>query len=251
MNKYLGTGIGFTFGVLGVMTAVLHNGATPEAPASQLAAQAQDPVIFQVEGLQRYPSSTLKDWTGVADAVVTIRVDSEKAESPTKSETVTGSGVDIVGRTVHVTVLDHLWNAPDASSKPEALPNDLSMSAWGWAQETGSGEVTPVTAHGTSRLQVGQTYVTALKWYSSECLGELTGSWGSIGSGGVLPLAGSTIGSGEFEGRYLQPEAFAASAEPGTVADDFAGKDLRELAIALASTPVPQAVPDEPAPCRS
>lgn len=87
MNKCLCTGIGFTLGVLGLMTAVVLNGATPEAPASQLAAQAQDPVIFQVDGLQRYPSSTLKDWTGVADAVVTIRVDSEKAEAPTKSET--------------------------------------------------------------------------------------------------------------------------------------------------------------------
>lgn len=163
----------------------------------------------------------------------------------------TGTGVDIVCRTVQVTVLDNLWNAPEATSEQEALPTDFSMSAWGWAQEIGSGEVTPVAVHGTSRLQVGQTYVTALKWYSSECLGEPTGSWGSIGPGGVLPLAGSTISSGEFEGRSLQPEAFAASTEPGTVADDFAGKDLRELANALASTPVSQAVPDEPAPCRS
>lgn len=248
-NRNLVFGLSAASAVL--VGAVAIAGLTQRATEPAAQALAQAPVRFEVEGLQRYESDTLKDWVGLADTVVTIRVDAEEVEPAPKSESVTGSGVDIVGRRVQVTVLDSLWSNTDEPLKSVTLPGIFSMSAWGWAQEVGSDEATRTTAHGTSRLEVGQTYVTALKWYSAECLGDPEGAWGLIGSGGVLPVAGSTIGVGEYEGVSVQPEELAASAGPGSVAGEFAGKGVSDLANALVSTSGVRITPKEPTPCLS
>ncbi|WP_110208120.1 hypothetical protein [Nocardioides daejeonensis] len=175
-------------------------GAGDTGPAQSNTALSQ-PDVRLVEGLESVRSNTLVDWVNVADHVVTVRViDEEPIQAASPAEASLS-----VGRKVTMEVSDVLWSSR-STSRP--APTVFTTSEMGWAYRS-DGTLIEEALRASSRLEVGEDYVIALRWKRAECDENdyYPARWSAIGSGGILPANDGVLGRGEFEGQHHPPSS--------------------------------------------
>jgi hypothetical protein len=165
------------------------------APLPSTAPAAGDVVLG--EGRDRTGSRTVGDWVTYADHLFIVTVTGEVRQAPGAAEAAHGA---MIGRTVKLRVDNVLWSAPDA---PMAAPPALALPAAGWVSGAGDATV-KVALRGSSRLELGHTYVKAVEWADDVCSDDpARGTWEGLGSGDTIPFDAGVLGAGEFEGRVL------------------------------------------------
>ncbi|MBB1246084.1 hypothetical protein GL263_21375 [Streptomyces durbertensis] len=178
------------------------------APTATVAPQADDLL----------PSVTSTDWVSYADQVVVVRPTSEQEVPASAEERTAGEGY--VGRRAVMTVGEVLWSRSGAP----AVPRSLTLDVAGWVSR--GGERREFAVRGTSRLEIGHTYIVAVAR-----LGD--GTWSTLGSGASLPYDGGVIGNGELEGTTV--EARPKRSGDG-VRERMAGRSAQELTVLLRRT---------------
>ncbi|MEU2422991.1 hypothetical protein ABZ619_18550 [Streptomyces sp. NPDC007851] len=160
-----------------------------------------------------YPSQTAKDWVSYADHVV---VASPTAERETNRRTYArGAVAYATDRLVSFRTDSRLWSR---SSPRHALGGAFDMVAPGWEVYRSGGTRVAATATDAPRLQVGHTYLLALRWHE--------GGWAVLGEGGAVPFDDHTGDQGEWCGRVLSKEDVAAG-------ERFSRRDDHSLEKAL------------------
>lgn len=143
-----------------------------------------------------YPSQTAKDWVSYADHVV---VASPTAERETNRRTYAkGTVAYATDRLVSFRTDSRLWSH---SSPRHTLGASFDMVAPGWEVYRSSGTRVAEMATDAPRLQVGHTYLLALRWHE--------GGWAVLGEGGAVPFDDHTGDQGEWCGRVLSKEDVA------------------------------------------
>lgn len=202
--------------------------ATEEPVSTTSPRVTSGPVTLQA--MAEFSSTTLDDWQAYADAIVVAKVVDEKRLPQAKSETVTGEGLDLIGRTIQVDVLKQLWMAPDVKAE---LGGSLTMDAAGWLEEPEKS--VEVVAGGGSRLEPGHEYVMALRWWPEiQSEGDATqpAAWGPVGADAVLPADGGLIGSGEYLG--VEAKVLDRTQVPeGSVLAEHLGQSVEEFAQSI------------------
>lgn len=189
---------------------------------------------FFVHPLAETTAETVDDWAAAADVVVNAEVVDEQRLEPPRSETATGDGVDLVGRSVTLRVTDVIWRSP-AAAQPN--PERFTMNAFGWAQAN-DGSAQEVAAEGAPRLEVGHEYVVPLRWREAECSpGDPTvpAHWSVLSSRAILPADDGRIGVGEYEGSIVDFAGTRGSApeRASTALIKFAGGKPMDIGPAL------------------
>ncbi|MEU5311208.1 hypothetical protein [Streptomyces sp. NPDC021562] len=160
-----------------------------------------------------YPSQTAKDWVTYADHVV---VASPTAERETNRRTYAkGAVASATDRLVSFRTDSRLWSR---SSPRHALGAAFDMVAPGWEVYRSSGARVAETATDAPRLQVGHTYLLALRWHE--------GGWAVLGEGAAVPFDDHTADRGEWCGRVLSEQDVAEG-------ERFSRKDDHSLEKAL------------------
>ncbi|WP_406439099.1 hypothetical protein OHB00_29410 [Streptomyces sp. NBC_00631] len=143
-----------------------------------------------------YPSQTAKDWVSYADHVV---VASPTGERETNRRTYAkGAVAYATDRLVSFRTDSRLWSR---TSPRHALGSAFDMVAPGWEVYRSSGTRVAETATDAPRLQVGHTYLLALRWHE--------GGWAVLGEGAAVPFDDHTGDQGEWCGRVLSKEDVA------------------------------------------
>ncbi|MFG2315019.1 hypothetical protein [Streptomyces tendae] len=142
-----------------------------------------------------YPSRTAADWKAGADHVVVARPASERetgreylGEGPVRYT---------VDRSVTLRREQTLWSAGHPRHE---LGSDFEMTAPGWSVYR-SGNRTERTSPQAPRLEIGHTYVLALR--------RDGGRWIVLGEGAAVPFDDHVAGRGEWCGRVLGEDDFA------------------------------------------
>jgi hypothetical protein len=173
---------------------------TPSQPSEQ-------DTVLALSGLERAGSRTATDWVSVAHYVAVGTVAAEAVIPPPEDEWMSedAAGRDLIGRKITVDIQQILWERNDA---PTALPNQIEMNVWGWFSLGENLQHQKVGMEDRSRLEIGHSYVLALRWMYAECSedGYEPARWTTIGSGGILPVDGGIIGQGEYEGSVGSPD---------------------------------------------
>ncbi|MFG2959816.1 hypothetical protein ACGF5O_39605 [Streptomyces sp. NPDC048291] len=143
-----------------------------------------------------YPSQTAKDWVSYADHVV---VASPTGERETNRRTYAkGPVAYAMDRLVSFRTDSRLWSR---TSPRHALGATFDMVAPGWEVYRSSGTRVAEMATDAPRLQVGHTYLLALRRHE--------GGWAVLGEGGAVPFDDHTGDQGEWCGRVLSKEDVA------------------------------------------
>ena len=219
-----------------------HGGNLPGNPSTR-------PSIVRAQGDDRLPSETAADWVTYADYIAVVHPTSEHEMKPTRSETELGEGA--VLRDLVMTVDNILWSSPHAAKQ---APATFHWLAFGYAFSDGRPDIhVLMIAAGEPRLQVGHTYILALSWQPARCTdGDRDlAAWRGLGSGSVLPFDNGVVGHGEFEGRDIEPDAYASSVPAGSLASLLTGKAAADVTAALRAAKVEPKVDylPGPAPC--
>ena len=222
-------------------------------PTADPGAEPGVTVLDQGGASDHLPSTTAEDWVTYADHVLLVTVTGEREVPPAPEEVQRGEG--LIGREITTEVEEVVWSRPDPDRPAPAV---VSWQAWGW-QFDGDPDAdrTPVVGAGTSRLEVGHTYVVALAWEDARCSAgdpEVPARWTPLGGAAVVAAEDGTIGVGEVEGRDQTAAEARAADDPDdpnrTVADRLAGEDVDALAATLVAARAGE--PEEftpPAPC--
>lgn len=222
-----------TAGVIGLAIAGL---AAPGPPETVL----PEPDVVMVEGSDHLPSETAADWVTYADHVVVVNAVSEASVPPTQVELDRGEG--LIGRTVTLEISEVLWSREGA---PTAAPTTWEYTAIG-AQFIEGDTAAPLemALHERPRVEVGHTYVMAIRWEAERCEGDEVepAQWRGLGEGSEIPFDDATLGNGELEGEIQSAQQFAAAAAEETVIgleEQVAGQSADALVRELeAATPV-------------
>ncbi|MFE2063083.1 hypothetical protein ACFXDH_11845 [Streptomyces sp. NPDC059467] len=143
-----------------------------------------------------YPSQTAEDWVSYADHVV---VASPTGERETNRRTYKkGSVAYAMDRLVSFRTDSRLWSR---TAPRHALDSGFDMVAPGWQVYRSSGTRVAQMATDAPRLEVGHTYLLALRWQES--------GWVVLGEGGAVPFDDHTGDQGEWCGRVLSKEDVA------------------------------------------
>ncbi|NEB15880.1 hypothetical protein [Streptomyces coelicoflavus] len=142
-----------------------------------------------------YPSRTAADWKAGADHVVVARPTSERETNRESFDK--GPVRYTVDRSVTLRREKVLWSA--APPRHE-VGNEFEMNAPGWSVYR-SGKRIKGTAPQAPRLEIGHTYVLALRWDD--------GLWVVLGEGAAVPFDDHVVGRGEWCGRVLSEGGFA------------------------------------------
>ncbi|MER7840851.1 hypothetical protein ABTY98_34385 [Streptomyces sp. NPDC096040] len=143
-----------------------------------------------------YPSQTAKDWVSYADHVV---VASPTREQETNRRNYSkGAIAYAMDRLVSFRTDSRLWSR---TSPRHAIGSDFDVVAPGWEVYRSSGTRVAQMATDAPRLQVGHTYLLALRWRE--------GAWVVLGEGGAVPFDDHTGDQGEWCGRVLSKEDVA------------------------------------------
>ncbi|MBW8798091.1 MAG: hypothetical protein JF597_32245 [Streptomyces sp.] len=143
-----------------------------------------------------YPSQTAKDWVSYADHVV---IAGPTGERETNRRTYPkGAVAYAMDRLVSFRTDSTLWSRP---SPRHALGSAFDLVAPGWEVYRSSGTRVAEMATDAPRLQVGHTYLLALRWHE--------GGWAVLGEGGAVPFDDRTGDQGEWCGRVLSKEDVA------------------------------------------
>ncbi|MFE3164236.1 hypothetical protein [Streptomyces sp. NPDC059224] len=143
-----------------------------------------------------YPSQTAKDWVSYADHVVVagpVREQETNRQNYRK-----GPIAYAMDRRVSFRTDSRLWSR---SSPRHAVGRDFDMVAPGWEVHRAGGTRVAQTATDAPRLEVGHTYLLALRWRE--------GGWVVLGEGGAVPFDDHTGDQGEWCGRVLSKEDVA------------------------------------------
>jgi hypothetical protein len=222
-----------TASVIGLAIAGL---AAPGSPETALA----EPHVVMVEGADHLPSEAAADWVTYADHVVVVSAVAEATVPPTQLELDRGEG--LIGRTVTLEISEVLWSREGA---PMAAPTTWEYAAIG-AQFIDGDTTAPLemALHERPRVEVGHTYVMAIRWEVERCEeGETEpAQWRGLGEGSEIPFDDAVLGNGELEGDIQSAQQFAAAAAEETVIgleEQVAGQTVDALVSELeAATPV-------------
>jgi hypothetical protein len=211
-------------------------------------------VVKLAEASSRYPDQTASDWVTYADhVVVATPIDERVIES--SQEDLDGPP-SMISRELSLRVDSMIWTRPGVKHD---LPDIFEWPALGWmANEDGSrGE--KLATRGSPRVEVGHTYVFALRWEPSRCPdgdAVVPARWVGLGSDAVVPYDDHELGTGELEGNdvYFGITRDSLAGKPVTLEQELLGLRATALAqrlrAATAVTPDPEETAN-PAPCRS
>ncbi|MFD8938780.1 hypothetical protein ACFV0R_26635 [Streptomyces sp. NPDC059578] len=176
-------------------------------------------------GSDLYPSQTAEDWVDQADHVVVA--------TPVKERTINrhdypnGIFEYKVERQVSLKAEDSLWT----SKQPErSLGDEFDLVAPGWRVFRETGNRFKDTNANAPRLEVGHTYLLALRW--------VDGRWTVLGEGAALPFDDRTVGQGEWCGRELSGEDVArgerfSRPDESSLEESLHGQNARAVTRAL------------------
>lgn len=177
------------------------------------------------------PNETATDWVTYADFVVAVTATSErevKAPSDPNAEEST------IGREVTLRVNDVLWSRDPKAKAPKTVP----WSAIGWGATGGDLEKRQEMVEvGASRVEVGHSYVIAIKWELPLCTegpDKESAQWSGLGAGAVVPFDEGIVGNGEFEGKTRSAAQAKVSVKRGDLQPTFANTMLGKSSTALA-----------------
>ena len=159
-----------------------------------------------------YPSQTAEDWVAYADHVV---VASPVREADTNRQDYTKGSIQYdVDRAVTFRTDRLLWSAGRPRHR---IGDSFAMVAPGWRVYR-SGTRVKRTATDAPRLELGHTYLLALRW------GD--GQWTVLGEGASVPFDDHTGDRGEWCGRVLSEQDVSRG-------ERFSRKDDHSLEKAL------------------
>ncbi|MFJ3757482.1 hypothetical protein [Streptomyces sp. NPDC090080] len=143
-----------------------------------------------------YPSQTAKDWVTYADHVVVAGPTGERETG--RRTYAKGPVAYAMDRRVTFRVDSRLWSR---ASPRHAIGSGFDMVAPGWQVYRSSGSRVAQTATDAPRLEIGHTYLLALRWHE--------GGWVVLGEGGSVPFDDHTGDRGEWCGRVLSEQDVA------------------------------------------
>lgn len=218
---------GCAFLAAAAVTAIVV--AQPWSGTQQPSAPLVAPLVVKDTAVvsEQWPSSTLKDWARWADGVVVVQVAAEHpaGEFPAAD----GTGEVVIGRNVDLTIVDVLWTRSGATA-PAGV---VEVSAAGWVDRPGRPRA-PVAFDGVPRLEIGGTYVVALR-SRSDCQPDVDAGWSVLGSSAAWPVEGSVNGTGESGG--LRVTVDRAQADVGSLEESMIGRSLDDLRDTLREAP--------------
>ncbi|MEU6717255.1 hypothetical protein ABZ897_37820 [Nonomuraea sp. NPDC046802] len=187
--------------------------------AARPGADSGNPTVMG-HGLEIIQSETADHWVSGAEHVVAYTVSQETEQPPQAVEVEREEGLTY--RTVHARIDKVLWSKDGARKPPEGAWN---FTTYGFAFNDNDGPgKSKFALEGRPRVEVGHTYIAALRWRDDPCSDDLgKGSWGSLGSGAILPFDGEIIGQGEYEG-----EVRSAAQNRALMAENTSGEALAE-----------------------
>ncbi|MEU5155305.1 hypothetical protein [Glycomyces sp. NPDC021274] len=199
-----------------------------------------------VEGVDHLPSETAADWVTYADHVVVVSAVSEVSVPPSQTELDRGEG--IIGRTVTLEVSEVLWSRDGTLVAPPATWDYSAIGAQ--FTEGNTSEPFEMALHERPRVEVGHSYVMAIRWEPERCEdGESEpAQWRGLGEGSEIPYDDGVLGNGELEGEIQSPQQFAATEENvafGGLEEQVAGQSADAL-VAELETATPTATPEVP-----
>ncbi|MBM9460756.1 hypothetical protein JK386_12650 [Nocardioides sp. zg-536] len=202
---------------------------TPDSSAELPVADGPVEVLKGGMASEAWPSWTWNEWAAWSDVVVLADVTSESEEGTYSAAD--GSGESTIGRKVTVKVGDVLW----ARDSAFAVGDRVDVSAAGWVDRPGEKRVR-IALETAPRLEVGRTYVLALR-SAGGCDADTGGSegWSVLGSSAAWPVSGSTIGTGESEGRTVVGDP--TQAVPGSFEREMMGRTIADLRAKMADSP--------------
>ncbi|MFI9556396.1 hypothetical protein [Nonomuraea endophytica] len=214
--------------VLATGVLMMNGGA-----AARPSADPRDAIVMG-HGLEVIDSRTADHWVSGAQHVVTYTVTGETGQPPQDNEVERQEGLTY--RTVHAHVDKVLWSK-DGAPKPPAGTWDFRTYGSAFNNNDGAGTA-KFALEGRPRVEAGHTYIAALRWRDDPCSDDpAKGTWGSLGSGAILPYDGEVIGQGEYEGRVrtaVQNKALMTEESPdGALAGKLAGQKVESLLEAL------------------
>jgi hypothetical protein len=215
--------------IVGVTMGTSENGS----PADRLRPDAVDSdqrassSVLLGEGAGRLPATTAEEWVTHGDHAVVVRVVGERALPLSETDRQRGEGMIL--REVELRVEQVLWSA---SSHTSAAPSSFSWVGFGWQYKGEGAKLREMGVSGSSRLELGHSYVLVIDWIPSSCAEEArdegsddAGSWSGLDGDGILPFDSGTVGIGEFEGTISKSEART----PATTDDGSVGSATRGL----------------------
>jgi hypothetical protein len=163
-----------------------------------------------LEGAERFPGQSVRDWKSYADHVAVYTVTSEREIPAEADEGARGEG--LVGREVTLRIDRMLWSAPEAPP----LPAEIKMTAPGWVLV--EGERSPVAMHDATRVSVGGRYLAPVVRVEDGPAPE----WWPLTIGSQIPLEGERLA--------------AAPADPAgnSPRDELAGRSVDEARTIVA-----------------
>ncbi|MGW1539389.1 hypothetical protein ACWCPM_03720 [Streptomyces sp. NPDC002309] len=174
-----------------------------------------------------YPSQTARDWVAHADHVVVAAPVRE--EETDRREFEKGAYLHQSDRRVTLRTDEVLWSAP----RPDrSIDETFALTAPGWSVLRSSGDRVERTVGYSPRLELGHTYLLAVRRTSE--------GWAVLGEGAVLPFDDRTAGRGEWCGRVLGEEDVARGERFSRRSDDSLekavnGRDEQAVVSALKS----------------
>lgn len=179
-----------------------QNSDTPRAVGSE-ADPPGSTVLAHAGSVFRFES--LRDLVSFTDSVVIVRVDGETEESVPEGGAQNG---DILGRTVHVSVVDVLYSFPGA---PEA-PMSFDITANG-AFISDDGTPLEIVGEGP-RYEVGGQYLVGLVKYDEQ-------TWGALNEGAVFRVVdGIVLGEEGDQGVRAQLSGQSVESVEATLSEE-------------------------------
>lgn len=204
MNRTSKISLSALAGAVVLTTAILIPSAMAgdATPAGRLAADSGNAVVMG-HGLEIIDSQTADHWVSGAQHVVVYTVLDETEQPPQESEVEREEGLTY--RIVHTRIDRVLWSK-DGALKPPTGTWDFKTYGSAFNNNDGPGKA-KFALEGRPRVEAGHTYIAALRWQDDPCSDDPgKGSWGSLGSGAILPFDGEIIGQGEYEGQVRTAE---------------------------------------------
>ncbi|MFF7450689.1 MULTISPECIES: hypothetical protein [unclassified Streptomyces] len=138
-----------------------------------------------------HPSQTARDWVTHADHVVVASPQRERESN--RRDFASGQYRYQTDRTVTFRVDEVLWSSTARPDRPVAKGFD--MTAPGWRVYRANGHRAKRTAADAPRLEIGHTYLLALRWGPE--------GWNVLGEGAAVPFDDGVADRGEWCGRVL------------------------------------------------
>ncbi|WNM30818.1 hypothetical protein RKE30_10545 [Streptomyces sp. Li-HN-5-11] len=145
----------------------------------------------------RWPSNTAQDWVTYADHVVVASPVGE--EETNRRDYTKGAIATSTDRKVTFSTSAVLWSSRRRPA--QEVEKGFELTAPGWQTYRSGGTRTKKTAADQPRLEMGHTYLLALRYDD--------GHLAVLGEGAGVPFDHHTVGAGEWCGRVVDPATLA------------------------------------------